>query len=657
MIFDAKVVETVINEFSGALAKREVEKIAQFHRIQASPGFHDAALHVVEQLKSYGYKPKLERFTSNGQKKYFTWDSPIGWEGKKATLELLEPEKKILARFPEVPCSLAAHSQSADMESEVIDVETGLRPDEYERKDIKGKVVLASRRTAAVYREAFLERGAAGILSYLPDRPEEPDMVPYNAIWPTKAEAKKCGFSFSLSRRDALQLKAWLAAGKTVKVRAKIDARVYSSKLDVVTAEIPGTGPEVLYIAHLCHPQPGANDNASGAACLLEIARTLKILTDKSELKLKRPVRFMWVPEMYGTLAWLDAHPKAPRNMLCCLNLDMVGENQALCRSKLRLTQTPWSAPSYLSDLVLEGLGVAGRKVQPDPTGSRNLFHYDQTMYSGGSDHYIFVEATWGVPSVMIGHWPDTFYHTHADTPDYTDATELARVGVASLLAGHYAANAGRREAEDLSVSVEGHAHRRFSELVADRFERLRNCRKDDLLAMFYRFRRHLEYAVSFEETAIYSVKQLSRSEELNYYLENAEFSLASREVAAAARMEQYVRDRLGIKGYMPAEPKNPAEQKLKRLVPKRLFKGPLAYTLLKSTPEAARYYSEATDKDDTNGQRMYEMVNYMDGKTTMMDIYRMVDAQFPLFDIELAKRFVSDLEQWGLVKTGKGRK
>lgn len=657
MIFDTGLVESICREFSGSLAKREVERIAQFHRIQASPGFHDAANYVLARLKEMKVKAKMERFTSDGQKKYFTWTSPVGWEGRKATLELLEPEKKVLARFPEVPCSLAAHSKSADMEAEVVDVETGLTPEEYEGKDVAGKVVLASRRTAEVYREAFLNQGAAGILSYLSDRPEEPDMVPYNAVWPKKSELKKTGFSFSLSRREALALKAHLAAGKKVKVRAKVDARVYSSKLDVVTADFPGKGPAVLFIAHLCHPQPGANDNASGAAALVEMARTLKALVDAGKVKLRRPVRFMWVPEMYGTIAYLDKHPEMAAQTLCCINLDMVGENEAACRSKLRLTQTPWSVPSYLADLVLAGLDAAEKHVKPDPNGSRNLFHYEQTGYTGGSDHYVFLESTWGVPSVMVGHWPDTFYHTHADTPEQTDATELARVGAASLLAGVFAANAGAREAESLSVEVEGCGHVRLSALVAQKFSHLRSCSKGELLSRFHRARRHLELALAREEAAVYSVRQLSRAEDLKYYLENAEFSLASREVAAIAKLEQYVRGKLNITGFMSEEKMGEAGRRLSKLVPRRLFGGPLAFDVLREKPENAKYYREAMRKDDTNGQRLYEAANFMDGRRTLLDIHQLVDAEFPFFEVELLERFASDLADAGLVRIRRLRK
>jgi hypothetical protein len=335
----------------------------------------------------------------------------------------------------------------------------------------------------------------------------------------------------------------------------------------------------------------------------------------------------------------------------------MVGENEATCRSKLRLTQTPWSVPSYLPDLMMEALEAAEKHVKPDPNGSRNLFHYEQTGYSGGSDHYVFLESTWGVPSVMVGHWPDTFYHTHADTPERSDATELARVGAASLLAGLYAASAGAREAQALSVAVEGRAHARFSKITSHRYEHIISCKKKELLAEFHRLRRHIELALAREEAAVYSVRQLSHSGDLAYYLENAEFSLASREVAAIAKLEQYVRGRLDIRGYLPEQKMNEAGRRLSKLVPKRLFGGPLAFDVLREKPQNAKYYREAMRKDDTNGQRLYESVNFMDGKRTLLDIYQLVDAQFPFFDIELLERFANDLAEAGLVRLRKLRK
>lgn len=658
MLFDRELFERLKTEFSGSLAKREVERISQFHRIQASPGFRAAAEYVLGRLRELKVGARIESFPSDGKRRYYTWTSPIGWQARKATLELLQPEKRILAKYPEVPCSLAAHSKSADIEAQVVDVETGLTPGEYEAKDLRGKVVLASRRSAQVYKLAMLSRGAAGILSYKSDWPELPDMIPYNSFWPNKSELKKLGFGFSLSRREGLKLKSYLTEGKKVTVRAKVDAELFPSKLDVVSAGFPGKGKAVLFIAHLCHPQPGANDNASGSGALLEMVRTIKALLDGGKLKLRRPVRFLWVPEMYGTIAYLSSHPEFAAQTLCAINLDMVGENERKCNAKLRLTDTPWSLPSFLPDLMLEALHAAGKEVGPDPGGSRGLFHYEQTPYSGGSDHYVLCESTWGVPSVMVGHWPDPRWHTHADTMEFVDATELARVGVASLAAGLFAAGAGSREATALSVAVEGHSHRRLSEVVADRFEHLRETKKSKLLSEFHRVRRHIEFAHSQEEARVYSVEQLSRFEGLTYYLENAQFSLASREVAATAKLERYVRDRLKMTGDLPPEPPDEAMERMSKVVPKRLFGGPFRVSSFEDISEETReYYRKKMKEDDTNGQRLYETLNFMDGRRTLLDIYRMVDAQFPFFEVALLERFIEDLGRLKLVRTRKLRK
>ena len=75
---------------------------------------------------------------------------------------------------------------------------------------------------------------------------------------------------------------------------------------DVVTAVIPGTdgSEEIVFSCHLCHQKPGANDNASGAAAILEAARALNALIRRGEIERpRRTIRFIWPPEINGTLA------------------------------------------------------------------------------------------------------------------------------------------------------------------------------------------------------------------------------------------------------------------------------------------------------------------------------------------------------------------
>ena len=70
----------VKDELSGEKAKDQVAQISQYHRIQASTMFHQAAEHVKQQLLNIGLQDaKIEQFTSDGATKYWTHISPVGW--------------------------------------------------------------------------------------------------------------------------------------------------------------------------------------------------------------------------------------------------------------------------------------------------------------------------------------------------------------------------------------------------------------------------------------------------------------------------------------------------------------------------------------------------------------------------------------------------
>jgi len=47
--------------------------------------------------------------------------------------------------------------------------------------------------------------------------------------------------------------------------------------------------------------------------------------------------------------------------------------------------------------------------------------------FDGGSDHILFIDSYFGIPSLMFGH-EDLHYHSSMDTVEYCDSTELKRV-------------------------------------------------------------------------------------------------------------------------------------------------------------------------------------------------------------------------------------
>src|SRR4029077_16171693 len=119
------------------------------------------------------------------------------------------------------------------------------------------------------------------------------------------------GWGVVVSPARGAELLERLGGGGPLEEAINFDCERYVGESSLVTTTIPGTLPgEVLVTGHLCHPQPGANDNASGAAAVLETGRILASLAARGELGGSwRTVRFLWMPEFTGTYAWRALHP------------------------------------------------------------------------------------------------------------------------------------------------------------------------------------------------------------------------------------------------------------------------------------------------------------------------------------------------------------
>jgi aminopeptidase S len=100
---------------------------------------------------------------------------------------------------------------------------------------------------------------------------------------------------------------------------------------DNVVAELPAGRPVVMAGGHLDSvPEgPGINDNASGAALLLEVAERLRAVPRRSTVRLA-----FWTAEEYGLLGsrrYVADLPRAERRRLTgYLNFDMVGSPRAV---------------------------------------------------------------------------------------------------------------------------------------------------------------------------------------------------------------------------------------------------------------------------------------------------------------------------------------
>jgi hypothetical protein len=367
------------------------------------------------------------------------------------------------------------YSNPGDVTAELVDVGSGTSEADYRGKDVRGKFVLATGYGGEVHRLAVLARGARAVVCYLDDEraKEYPDMLQYTGMWPKTSELPRVTFGFNLTNRQGMKLKGLLAAGKRVVLHgwAKgIGLEPYA--MDVVVAHVRGTekaDEEMLYSAHLDHPKESANDNASGSGALLDIARTMKELLGSGRLpRPKRSFRFLWVPEWNGTMAYIDKHPevRGPAlggTFLANLNMDMVGEHPELVHSYLILTRTPASIPSCLNDVIDNMAAMVDNIEVRTPRGSRSVFNYRVTPYSGGSDHMMFIDRK--VPGIMFSH-SDYTHHTSEDTPDKVDPVELERCEILSLSAMWYLANLEGPQAAATVHLLNAKTAERFGEAV-----------------------------------------------------------------------------------------------------------------------------------------------------------------------------------------------
>ena len=646
--------KAVANEYSGAAAKENVKGITQFHRIQASPGFTDARMWVVNRLKEIGVTDvEVEIFPSDGKIRYQTYTGPLAWTVREGELWVEKPFRARLCRYSEVPMCLTTLSNGGDWSGEVVHVGRGTSDSDYEGKDVKGKVVLASGYAAEVHRRAVIGRGALGVLIYpsATDRPDHPDMVRYDGLWLKWEEKDKAGFGFQLSRAQADRLLVALASGQWVRVRAKVDATLHAGQLDVTSAFFrPSTAlrtsgrdkpeQEIILIAHLDHPKWSANDNASGSAALIEVARTLKKLMDDKKVTLRRTIRLMWVPEHSGTIAWLDKHRDIKERAIAVLNLDMVGEDLHATNSRLRITRTPDSLPSFLNDLVENVAAQTAAANLTDPAGTKNLFHYEMTPYDPGSDHDMFNDGMVGVPALMLGHWPDWTHHTSEDTPDKVDPTTLKRVGVLSTAAALWLATAARTDVFQLASVGLGKARAILTAVDLRGISLLDEVEREELGSEYLeRLRQSQDRQVwmgartGVEGAAIVKHLWPGALEEL----QDEQFSVRD---ALSAMLWTEIHFRK-----TPSGPR-----------PRRLFLGPLADSYASTwfrEQMGADYawWEEQSEKIPHWDILVYETLNFTDGKRSLAEIDDALRAEFGDLPDGTVERILRDLEKVKLVE------
>ena len=477
------------NEISGDIAYNHLRTLTLYHAPNGSnDDFEAEAEWVAERAREFGLTDvKIMWLGGGGQP----------WNVRSGEAWIIEPEEIKLGDVLEHPLRAAVGSNSADVTAELVDVGAGTSEADYEGKDVAGKIVLASGNLGTVQRQAVFERGAVGIISFTARRAGFPDQLPFLRM-SAEREGKPGGFGWLLTPREGQLLRDKLAAfvkdGKTVKGRVKLDTVLMEERQGIVEGWIRGTerhDQQIVLTSHMQEERTSANDDRSGVASMLEIARALSKLIREGKIDPpRRDIRFWWVDEIGAQYRYFGEHPEEAGNMLVNLNQDMVGAKQSEGYRVQFMSRTPYSRPSFVNDVeesILNAV-IAGNTAYPlrqgadrgdfsrplvSALGTREPYRAVAVPFYDSTDHMPFNDGRVGVPGTSLTNWPDPYIHSSDDDLWQIDATQLRRNAFVTAATAYTIASMSDDGIPRLAALMVGGAQQRLARDSATALNRL----------------------------------------------------------------------------------------------------------------------------------------------------------------------------------------
>jgi hypothetical protein len=420
--------------FDGARARQHLvyfADVARGGRFTGSAGFEDAARYMADRFREIGLEPAGEGGT-------FFQRFPVNLVDLAGTPTLSRTgtgARTFTHRvdFTESVGGRAGNGSAEGMLAVVGGGSSGVQ-DDFAGVDVRGRVALVTGPTVTGYQEQVFQRGGVGILvvgdaslkySYIAQFFAQtlPVLVITEAaanelLAPASRTVNDVRDAVRQHRANPLAPQSGFAIDTTIRMSVPLTP-VHEVQATNVVALLRATGPDaaraVLIGGHLdgvgTDPNgtvfPAANDNASGPAIAIEVARSLA--AHKSDLRRSVVfVAFSGEEEGYlgseAYIARMSASPGRLESLVAMLNLDVIG----CCSDTLEAS----SESKALQDRVAAA-------------AQRNNVAF-RGVSGGGSDQQSFSKR--GVPSTLI-LWGDYILHTTADTIDKVDVRHLQRAG------------------------------------------------------------------------------------------------------------------------------------------------------------------------------------------------------------------------------------
>lgn len=645
-LLPSDVMDEIIGEASGETAWNTIMETGGYNKDRQAEEFAGTfyeAQYIYDQLKLYGL-PGAEIVRFPGR---------TVWDGIKGELWEISPMRQKLASFRDMTAMLASGSSSADVKAELVWVGMGTR-EEIERADVSGKIVVTEGSISGVHRSACLEMGAHGVVCIANSRPFfDPLQIPWSGVG-GRGGGQQTKFGFFIPPREAETLKRRLMSGQKITVHAQVESATREYDLQDVICHIPGTDPnagEVILSAHLFEgiTKQGANDNKSGSAGILEVARTLHALIEEGRIpRPRRTIRFLWGPEFSGTGPWVQANKDLMEKTLCNINMDMVGESLRLNKAFMCLMRTSYGNAHFIND-VMENcyrfVGESNReRIQNRsgfykvphrivaPTGPDEPFYYSIETHYGASDHMVFND--WGVqvPGIMMIAWPDQWYHTSGDRIDKSDPTQMKRIAIIGAAGAYTVASADDDMAIKMASEILSNGTRRLGHQFVMGLERLNNATAESLLENYKWARAHVEGSALAEKETLDSILELAEDgRRVGAHVKEMQEAVESIAAAHLAALEAHMKIVAGNLNTQAVRIQlSDLEQKASRMIPKQTarvkengYGGYRQY--LNQVADADRQRLSAERGVIASTGELQLLIN---GKYSVLDIKKMLDAQ-----------------------------
>ncbi|MCX6571923.1 MAG: M28 family peptidase [Candidatus Aminicenantes bacterium] len=655
----------IVGEASGETAWNTVAEINAFNRErfdeEYTGNFFETQV-FVRKLKSYGLAGV----------EVVTYPGGPAWRAVKGELWETKPGRQKIASIHDMLPMLASGSGAADATGELVWAGRGTAKEIIDAK-VEGKIVVTEGGLMPAYGAAVQQR-ALGVIAISMSRPYfDPIQMPWGGIAQGRrpgdvpagqpgqsaapaANPQPAAFAFQLPVREGDILKRRLLANEKITVRAQVESKMETADLENVLAFIPGTDPaagEVILSAHLFEgmQKQGANDNISGSACILEVARVLNTLIAEGRLpRPKRSIRFIWGPEFSGIGKWVQANQKTMEQTLCNINMDMVGEWLSKNQAFFCLMRTTYGNAHYINDVmenyyryVGEGNreriqnrgGAAGVPVRiVAPSGADEPFVYSIETHYGASDHEVFNDWGVGVPGVMMIAWPDKWYHTSGDTADKADPTQLKRAAVIGAAGAYTVAAGGAEAAVKIAGEIVSNATRRLGHQLVVSLETLNRATAESFGADARFARDIFEAAVMNEKDTLGSVLELAPGDaSLSGHIAKMAKAVDGVGAAGLAALDAHraaVAQELGAK--LAPIVLTDLEKKAARIIPRPTakvrqdgYREYQKYITAVPAAERAKYPVQGKDLVISNQAELQLLIN---GRRSALDIKKMLDAQ-----------------------------